>query len=719
MFSRMKLGTKILWGFMIMLVAVVAIGLIGVINLNRIASDNKKMYEENVLGLVAVGDIESYLITMRLHTVYSISDKLVYNKNIDEKVQAIRDLDTKIAASFKDYEKTITSSEDRAIFSDLKACYEKYVPLRDMIIAATNAQNKDEVAKTLATAGPLGAKMIELVRKLFDFNEHEAGVRAKNNEQAASMAGTMTIAIWIAAILVGLGFSLVLYRSIARILRSLMNETKRLTEAAVDGALDTRADVEKINFEFRPIVDGINATLDAVIGPLNVAAEYVDRVAKGEIPAKITDTYKGDFNEIKNNLNQCIDALNLLVNDAKMLVQAALEGRLATRADASRHLGDYRKIVQGVNDTLDAVIGPLNVAAEYVDRIAKGDVPSKIADTYQGDFNAIKNNLNQLIDALNEVTMTATELAQGNLQVTVKERSAEDRLMQALKKMVDGLTRVVVDVKGAGDGVATSANEFQSTAQQMSSGATEQAASAEEVSSSMEEMSANIQQNVENAQQTETIAIKAAADAKDGGGAVEEAVKAMKDIAGKITIIEDIAYQTNLLALNATIEAARAGEHGKGFAVVATEVRKLAERSQEAAGEITRISSESVKIAEHAGEMLRKLVPDIQKTAELVQDINAASREQLSGADQINRAIQQLDQVIQQNAGAAEEMAASAESLYAQSKSLQDSIGFFKLGVEYKLDDGPVKHHKIHVAHVGEAKKAAPRDDAQHDYEKF
>ncbi|TAL35051.1 MAG: hypothetical protein EPN93_11280 [Spirochaetes bacterium] len=562
--------------------------------------------------------------------------------------------------------------------------------------------------------------MSELIRKLFDLKEHEAEARSKNNERTASAAITLTVAIWVAAIIVALGLSLFLYRGIARILKSLMRETKRLTDAAIDGKLDARADIEKINFEFRPIVEGVNATLDAVIGPLNVAAKYVDRIAKGDIPAKITDTYKGDFNEIKINLNLCIDALNQLVTDAKMLVQSALEGRLGTRADAGKHQGDYRKIVQGVNDTLDAVIGPLNVAAEYVDRIAKGDVPAKITESYNGDFNAIKINLNQLIDALNEVTNSASELAQGNLQVTVRDRSAEDKLMQALKRMVEGLAKVVVDVKGAGDAVSSSANEFQSTAQQMSSGATEQAASAEEVSSSMEQMSANIQQNVENAQQTETIAIKAAADAKDGGGAVEEAVKAMKDIAGKITIIEDIAYQTNLLALNATIEAARAGEHGKGFAVVATEVRKLAERSQDAAGEITRISSESVKIAEHAGEMLKKLVPDIQKTAELVQDINAASREQLSGADQINRAIQQLDQVIQQNAGAAEEMAASAESLYAQSKQLQETISFFKLGVEYKLDDGPVKHHRIHVAHAGDAKKTAiAAGQPQHDYEKF
>ncbi len=176
---------------------------------------------------------------------------------------------------------------------------------------------------------------------------------------------------------------------------ALVADAVMLSKAAVDGKLATRADASKHQGDFRKIVQGVNDTLDAVIGPLNVAAEYVDRISKGDIPPKITDTYNGDFNEIKNNLNQCIDAVNALVADANKLSRAAVEGKLATRADATKHQGDFRKIVQGVNDTLDAVIGPLNVAAEYVDRISKGDIPPKITDKYNGDFNEIKNNLNQ------------------------------------------------------------------------------------------------------------------------------------------------------------------------------------------------------------------------------------------------------------------------------------------------------------------------------------
>jgi len=196
----------------------------------------------------------------------------------------------------------------------------------------------------------------------------------------------------------------------------------------------------------------------------------------------------------------------------------------------------------------------------------------------------------------------------------------------------------------------------------------------------MEQMAANIKQNADNALQTEKIALKSAEDAKEGGEAVAQTVSAMKQIAEKISIIEEIARQTDLLALNAAIEAARAGEHGKGFAVVASEVRKLAERSQTSAAEISSLSGSSVEVAEKAGNMLVKIVPDIQKTAELVQEISAASNEQNAGADQINKALQQLDQVIQQNSSASEEMASTSEELSGQAEQLQTTINFFKIG---------------------------------------
>ena len=277
------------------------------------------------------------------------------------------------------------------------------------------------------------------------------------------------------------------------------------------------------------------------------------------------------------------------------------------------------------------------------------------------------------------IAAVAEKVAAGDLTVQFESnKKTETGVYAAMKRLVEIIKQVVAEVQSAADNVASGSRQLTATVQQLSRGAAGQAASAEEISSSMEEMTSSIRQNADNSGQTEKIAIKSAADAQEGGKAVTQTVTAMKEIAGKINIIEEIARQTNLLALNAAIEAARAGEHGKGFAVVASEVRKLAERSQHAAAEISQLSLSSVEVAERAGVMLGKMVPDIQKTAGLVQEISASCREQDTGAEQINKAMQQLDQVIQQNASAAEEMSATSEELSSQAEQLQGSISFFK-----------------------------------------
>ncbi len=692
-----------------------------------------------------------------------------------------------------------------------------------------------------------------------------------------------------------------------------------LTTAIMQGKLDTRADAEKLDGNYREIVQGVNQLVDAFMRPFNVSAEYIDRISKGDLPDKITDDYRGDFNEIKNNLNQCIDSIDALVRQAAALTDAAVEGRLDRRADTTGVQGAYaatleginqtvdalvghldaiptpamiidkdftiqymnesgatvlgmrpdqlvgekcydhfktsdcrtarcacnqamhtgqsangetdahpqgadleisytgapvkdragkiigaleivtdqtelkramadadqkvaylnriptpvmavdrnlniifmneagaaaagkrpeeligakcasvfntghcntaecrvrqaidndgqftgdtiaklssgdlpirytaaplkdgdgnvigglefvteiseenqavtevarlasavvngeldrrgdpskytikgfRDVLSGVNDLIEAFVGPINVTAEYVDRISKGDIPPKITDAYKGDFNEIKNNVNM---------------------------------------MIKNLSRFAVDVTTAGGQVASGSGEISKAAQKMAQGASEQASSIEEISSSMEEMSSSVNQNAENAQQTASIAEKAAADAGEGGQAVTETVQAMKSIAEKISIIEEIARSTNMLALNAAIEAARAGEHGKGFAVVAAEVRKLAERSQSAAKEISTLSTDSVEVSERAGRLLAEIVPGVQRTAQLVQEINASSTEQADGIAQVTKAVQQLDTVIQTNASGTEQMAASSEQLAGQADMLQETARFFKL----------------------------------------
>jgi len=400
--------------------------------------------------------------------------------------------------------------------------------------------------------------------------------------------------------------------------------------------------------------------------------------------------------------NESLDAVEQYVKDN--------ERQMAEVADESAREASFAKILM-----ISIIIGALLIAvvsatwialsiskalAQAVglaDAVAIGDLSHKIDVVSDDEIGDLVKSLNVMTHNLNTTAAVANEIAHGNLTVEAKRASDKDTLGMALERMVDKLRQIVAEALTAAHNVSAGSQELSASAEQLSQGATEQASSAEEASSSMEEMAANVKQNADNANQTEKIAAQSARDAEASGAAVGRAVQAMQTIAEKITIVQEIARQTDLLALNAAVEAARAGEHGKGFAVVASEVRKLAERSQAAAAEIGTLSADTVKVAQEAGNMLSKLVPDIKKTAELVVEITAACREQDVGSSQINQAIQQLDKVGQQNASASEEVSSTSEELASQAEQLQSTIAYFR------IDDAAVK---------AKADTAAPIDRA-------
>jgi methyl-accepting chemotaxis protein len=394
---------------------------------------------------------------------------------------------------------------------------------------------------------------------------------------------------------------------------------------------------------FGQVKDDANATSQKLSDILDDVGRGLSALAAGDMTQRITRKTEGVFEQAKINLNRAIAAVSGLVADVDLQVKAAVEGRLDIRADASKHEGDFRKIVTGFNDTLDAIVTPLQEVQHVLRAMEGGDLMQEVAGNYQGSFAELKTVVNNTVEKL---------------------------------------ANTLLEVRSAADALTGAANQVSATAQSLSQAASEQASSVEETTASIDVMSASISQNSDNAKVTNGMATKASKEAGDGGQAVTLTVSAMKQIAQKIGIIDDIAYQTNLLALNAAIEAARAGEHGKGFAVVAAEVRKLAERSQEAAKEISDLADNSVSTAERAGKLLDEIVPSIQKTSELVQEIAAASQEQSQSVSQIGGAMSQLSKATQQNASASEELAATSEELSGQAEQLQQSVAFFKLGGE-------------------------------------
>ncbi|MBF0371117.1 MAG: HAMP domain-containing protein [Magnetococcales bacterium] len=412
--------------------------------------------------------------------------------------------------------------------------------------------------------------------------------------------------------------------------------------------------------ELRDLKD-LDAAFDHLhdVGTRMANAYMKEGLAAGNV---VMEAFDGASDQLKDRMNRLIDTQ---ISEANEKSQDILDGAdliasvLFTAGGVAVILSVFIGIILG-----RSISGPLNMIRSFCERLGEGDLTRQCVLTSKDEVGSMARSLNRAVLKLQETFQ---------------------------------------DVQRASVTVASGSTELSNAAQIMSEGASNQAASIEETSAAMEEMASNISQNTDNSQQTETIARQASTDASDGGKAVEEAVGAMKEIAEKISIIEEIARQTNLLALNAAIEAARAGEHGKGFAVVAAEVRKLAERSQSAAGEISQLSASSVAVAERAGTIMTKLVPDIQKTAELVQEIAAASQEQNQGTGQINQALQQLDQVIQKNAGASQEMAGTSEELSSQADLLNSATSFFK------TSNNPAAVAQAHRAPARQKSLPAPR----------
>lgn len=401
--------------------------------------------------------------------------------------------------------------------------------------------------------------------------------------------------------------------------------------------------------------------------------------ARIDKPDEYTVTEAEHFKTIYRDLYMAVKAIKRMIKDTNELAAAAEKGQLDKRADTSVHSGDYKVVIEGFNKTLDLVVAPLNIAAANLADIAIGNIPEKIENNFKGMFNEFIGSINKLLEVNNDIIQKAKKISQGVLYVKLESRSENDELMIALNDMVQQIARVIKKFIETSNNISRAGNELNQSAMQISEGSNEQASSSEEVSSSMEEMVSTINQNADNSLMAEKMAVNIDRNIEVMKKSVNDTSAAMKIIAEKIIVISEIAEKTDLLAINASIEAARAGEYGKGFSVVASEIRMLAENSSKAAIEIEDITKNSVNIALNSDKLIKELMPELKKTTNLVQEISAASAEQLTNANQVNNAMQELTKIIQQNSASAEELASTSEEFVGQSESMMNDIRFFKI----------------------------------------
>lgn len=504
---------------------------------------------------------------------------------------------------------------------------------------------------------------------------------------------------------------------------SIIADINRLAEAVRNGELKARGDATQYSGFWGQLVSNINALIEAFVEPLTTISDYTNRISRGEIPEKLTTESRGEFILIRDSLNNCIEAVNLLIEDTNSLIDGAVNGHLSVRADESRHLGDYRRIVAGVNKMLNAVIEPVEEAAEVLVKMSEGDFTARVRGDYKGDHAKIKNALNASVMATQEVIVDVERMlnlmAEKDFSHSVDKdyRGDWNRIKSAFNTILNQLNDVMNEINIAAEQVATASRQVSDSSQTLSQGSTEQASSIEEITASITEIAEQTRENAVNANKASELSVASQKDATEGNVQMKKMVESMSEIKESSTniskiikVIDDIAFQTNILALNAAVEAARAGEHGKGFAVVAEEVRNLAARSADAAKETTALIEESIqrvedgtKIANNTAESLNKIVSGVGETAEIVGGIAKASNEQASAISQINEGVNQVSKVVQMNTATSEETAAASEEMSSQAMLLQERVSEFKLtytnkAKKVKRQEPPKKAYRQEIA---------------------